>query len=177
MALDHYFSEKDPQVIDAVEKQYLYGRTKDVLQNLEKDTLTIVKEVLRAHRLEMDYPDHASTLQLIAAALSSLKKRPFSESEMKLLDVFKRKISNAMNQLLNIFEAHDSEYGRAASGLYNALYSLNPPDLKDRDLLTIRAGITTGIIEGVLNTIETVSHTTETVASKLKRKSNDHIRD
>lgn len=177
MALDHYFSEKDPQVVEAVEKQYLYGRTKEVLQNIEKDILTIVKEVMRAHRLEIEYPDYVSTLQLITVALTGLRKRPFSESEMKLLDVFKRKITAAMNQLLDVFEAHESPYGRAASGLHNALYSLNPPDLKDRDFLMEKDGISMKVIEGVLSAMDAVDHTVNTVSSKLKRKRDDDVHD
>ncbi|MCX6734000.1 MAG: hypothetical protein NTX63_04290 [Candidatus Peregrinibacteria bacterium] len=177
MALDHYFSEKDPQVLEAVEKQYLYGRTKDVLQNIEKDILTIVKEVMRAHRLEIEYPDHVSTLQLIAVALTGLRERPFSEDEMKLLNVFKRKISAAMNQLLDVFEAHESPYGRAASGLHNALYSLNPPDLKEHDFSTDEHKISMKVIEGVLGAMDAVDSTVGTVASKFKRKRDDNTRD
>jgi|GEM_PF-4876334 len=176
MALDHHFPEKDQHVMEAVENQYLYGRTKDVLQHIENDILTIVKAVMRAHRLEIEYPDRASTLQLIAVALTSLKRRPFSESEMRLLDVFRRKIGTAMNQLLDIFEARDSSYGRAASALYNALYSLNPPDLKSRDFLPDEDGISIKVIEGLLDAMEFVDSTVDKIASKVRRKYRKSVR-
>lgn len=170
MSLDHHFSEKDPAVLEAVEKQYLYGRTKDVLQNIEKDILGIVKNVMRCHRLEIDYPDSIPTLELISVALVSLRNRHFSESEMKLLDVFKRRIRLAIDQLLDVFDPYDSEYGMMASKLMSALYSLNPQVLSDRDFLTESDGVGAKVIEGTLNAIDIIEDTASAVRSKLTPK-------
>lgn len=170
MSLDNRFSENDPAVLEAVEKQYLYGRTKEVLRNLEKDTLDIFEEVMRCHRLDRDYPNYIPTLELISVALASLRKRYFSESEMKMLEVFKRRIRSGIDKFLDIFDAHESEYGRAASSLATALHSLNPFLLNDRDFLTMKDGIATEVIGGVLNTMDNIDDITSYIGKKFKRK-------
>ncbi len=170
MSADHHFSEKDPAVLEAVEKQYLYGRTKDVLQNIEKDVLGILKDVMRCHRLEMDYLDSVSTLELISVALVRLRERHFSESEMKLLVVFKRRIRFAIDQFLDVFHFSDSEYGRTASRLMSALYSLNTQVLSARDFLTESDGMGAKVIEGALNTIDIIESIAAAVRSKLTPK-------
>lgn len=171
MALDHQFSGRDPQVIEAVENQYLYGRTKDVLHVLEKDTLDVVRGVMRSHRLEIDYPDSIPILDLISIAMEGLSKRHFSESEMKLLDVFKRRMHVAIDQLLDVFDPRNSEYGRVASRVMTALYSLNPPISSGRDFLIDNGGeMSTKAIEGALNAINLIESTVVAVRSKLTTK-------
>ncbi len=179
MSFDNHFSENDPQVLEAVEKQYLYGRTKDVLRNVENDILDIVQEVVRCHRLEIEYPNYSPTLELISIALVGLRKRHFSGSEMKLLDVSKRRICREMDRLLDIFDPRESEYGRVSSRLVSALHSLNPFISDGRDILTERDGVNAQFIEGMLSVIDTVEGTVAAVRSKLtpKRKDKDDAPD
>ena len=83
MSVQNHFSERDPRVIDAVENQYLYGRTKDTVKNLEKDIIEITKDITRSIRLEIDFPDRLSEVELITVALSQLRKKHFSEDDSK----------------------------------------------------------------------------------------------
>lgn len=130
MSLDAPFSADDPRVLEAVEKQYLYGSTKDVLKNIENDIFEIINVVMRCRRLELEYPDNIPTIQLITIALIQLNKRYFSEGDVKLLEAFRRRCHKKIWNFMDVFEYHDSSgYGKAASSLLGALYVMNPPRL------------------------------------------------
>lgn len=164
MSLNHHFSKEDPRVLEAVEKQYLYGRTKDVLKNFEKDILDIVKDIERCKRLEIELPDRFSEIQLIIVALSRLNKRHFSKGDMQVLAVLKRRCHTALNELMDMLDLHDTDgYARAASNLLGALYAVNPPLIDkhglDGTLLTDEESITSRVLGKVLDTLDSIEDT------------------
>lgn len=160
MLLDAPFSADDPRVLEAVEKQYLYGTMKDVLKNIEKDILDIIKSVMKCKRLEVKYPDLIPTMQLIIIALARLNKRYFSENDMKLLEVFRRRCHIEVRNFMDMFDNQDaSGYGRVASSLLGALYALNPPTAKHNsaaDILGQPDDAWTAVIGTVLETMDSI---------------------
>ncbi len=160
MPLDAPFSADDPQVLEVVEKQCLYGTTKDVLKNIEKNILDIIKDVLRRRRLEVEYPDSIPTIQLIIIALARLNMRYFSENDMKLLEIFRRRCHIEVRNFMDTFDYHDtSGYGRAASSLLGALYAMNPPTTKNNGATDVRGqpdDTWTKVIGTVLATMDSI---------------------
>lgn len=162
MSVQNHFSERDPRVIDAVENQYLYGRTKDTLKNLEKDIIEITKDITRSIRLEIDFPDRLSEVELITVALSQLRKKHFSEDDSKELKVFKKRIHLAINALTDILDTYDiSGYRDAMSRLLGAMYSINPLGLDNSvksDIGIQQDTVAVKVLDGVLGAINIVEN-------------------
>lgn len=173
MSLDRPFLEKDSQVIDAVENQYLYGRTKNVLKNLEKDIIEITKDITRSIRLEIDFPDRLPEIELIAVALTQLRKRHFSEDDSRELKAFKKRIHLAINNLTDILDTYDgSGYKNAISRLLGAIYSVNPLEFDDsaRNNVAIQQDtVAVKVLDGVLSTLDVIGSAGERWREKREK--------